>query len=94
MKLFSFVWHEKAIVVAFNWTFFLLHLIRSDSELKEYQISLPQELEETQLYYMDVLFKQGEGFSRMYVAMRTPSGEMKTPITSEYLVKRLTKQGE
>lgn len=94
MKLFSFVWHEKAIVVAFNWTFFLLHLIRSDSELKEYQISLPQELEETQLYYMDVLFKQGEGFSRMYVAMRTPSGEMKMPITSEYLVKRLTKQGE
>ena len=94
MKLFSFVWHEKAIVVAFNWTFFLLHLIRSDSELKEYQISLPQELEETQLYYMDVLFKQGEGFSRMYVAMRTPSGEMKIPITSEYLVKRLTKQGE
>lgn len=94
MKLFSFVWHEKAIVVAFNWTFFLLHLIRSDSELKEYQISLPQELEETQLYYMDVLFKQGEGFSRMHVAMRTPSGEMKMPITSEYLVKRLTKQGE
>lgn len=75
-------------------TFFLFLLIRSDSELKEYQISLPQELEETQLYYMDVLFKQGEGFSRMYVAMRTPSGEMKTPITSEYLVKRLTKQGE
>lgn len=94
MKLFSFAWHEKAIVVAFNWTFFLLHLIRSDSELKEYQISLPQELEETQLYYMDVLFKQGKGFSRMYVAMRTPSGEMKMPITSEYLVKRLTKQGE
>lgn len=94
MKLFSFAWHEKAIVVAFNWTFFLLHLIRSDSELKEYQISLPQELEERQLYYMDVLFKQGEGFSRMYVAMRTPSGEMKMPITSEYLVKRLTKQGE
>ena len=51
-------------------------------------------MEETRLYYMDVLYKQGVGFSRMYVAMRTPSGEMKMPITREYLVKKLTKQGE
>ena len=43
---------------------------------------------------MEVLFKQGKGFARMYVAMRTPSGEMKMPIGSEYLVKNLTKQGE
>jgi len=43
---------------------------------------------------MDVLFKQGRGFARMHVAMRTPSGEMKIPIGGEYLVKHLTKQGE
>ena len=47
-----------------------------------------------QLYYMDVLFKQYKGLAKMHVAMRTPSGEMKMPIGSEYLVKKLTKQGE
>ena len=73
---------------------FLLLFIRSDSKLNDFQISLPQELEETRLYYMEVLFKQGIGFARMYVAVRTPSGEMKMPISSEYLVKDLTAQGE
>jgi len=62
----------------------------SDYNFKDDQISLPQELEETRLYYMDVLLKQGVGFARMYVAMRTPSGEMKLPISSEYLVKHIT----
>lgn len=79
---------------AFDWTFFFFHSIRSDSKLIDYQISPPQELEETRLYYMDVLLKQGRGFARMYVAMRTPSGEMKMPISSEYLVKHITMECE
>ncbi|KAJ7379075.1 hypothetical protein OS493_018872 [Desmophyllum pertusum] len=63
----------------------------SDSKLKEFQISPPQYLEETRLYYMEVLYKQGIGYDRMYVAMRTPSGETKTPVGYTDLVKHITK---
>ena len=80
------------MLMSFDLSFLFLFYFRS--ELNDFQISRPQYLEESRLYYVEVLFKQGVGFSRMYVAMRTPSGEMIMPINSTHLVKQLTEYGE
>lgn len=58
------------------------------------QISPPQYLEESRLHYIELLFTQGKGNSRMYVAMRTPSGQMVLPIQSEHLVKQVPLYGK
>ncbi|KAL9984221.1 hypothetical protein ACROYT_G006494 [Oculina patagonica] len=62
----------------------------SNYQFEDYQISSLQELQEARLYYIEVLLKQGVGFAKMYVAMRTPSGELILPIPSKHLVKHLT----
>ncbi len=95
LKRFTFALRdEQTLLMASDLTLFFLDYIRSNYTFIEYQISSPQELEETRLYYIEVLFKQGRGFARMHIAMRTPGGEMITPISSTHLVKHLTKHGE
>ena len=95
LKRFSFTLRdERTLLIKSDLTLLFFDSIRSDSTLKDFQISSPQELEEASLYYIEVLFKQGEGFARMYVAMRTPNGEMTMPIGSSHLVKNLTRHGE
>lgn len=86
--------HSTLVNEISDLTLFFCYCIHSDSKLKEFQISPPQYLEETRLYYMEVLYKQGIGYDRMYVAMRTPSGETKMPVGYTDLVKHITKYGE
>lgn len=63
----------------------------NDSSLKPYQISTPRYLEQNTLYYIEALFKQGVGYDRLFVGMRTPSGEMKLPIGTHDLMKNVSK---
>lgn len=43
---------------------------------------------------MEALLKQGQGFDRMYVGMRKPSGDMKLPIGDIDLTKNVAKECE
>ncbi|CAH3148509.1 unnamed protein product [Pocillopora meandrina] len=83
--------HKKTII---NQTQHVDHVNESNccryNYLYDMQISPPQYLEESRLHYIELLFKQGKGNSRMYVAMRTPSGQMVLPINCEHLVKQPT----
>ncbi|PFX28285.1 adhesion G protein-coupled receptor L2-like isoform X2 [Stylophora pistillata] len=67
----------------------IVNEINCCSKLEECQISPPQYLEESRLHYIELLFKQGIGNSRMFVAMKTPSGHMVLPINSTHLVKQV-----
>ena len=65
-----------------------------DAALENYQISAPQYLEKNKVYYIEVLFKQGVGFDRMIVGMRTPGGETKVPIGNQDLMLNITEECE
>ena len=62
--------------------------------MKNYQISAPQYLEKNKVYYIEALFKQGVGFDRMIVGMRTPGGETKVPIGNQTLMLNITEECE
>lgn len=72
-----------------NFLYFLRYF-RSVATLQRFQISSPQYLEKNTVYYMEVLFKQGGGIDQMIVGMRTPSGEMKVPITGDDLIRGIS----
>ena len=55
-------------------------------------MSDPHYLKENKAYYIELLIKNGPGNGRVSVGMRTPSGEIKLPISEENLIKSITKK--